>query len=175
MREMSNLETLEDIAGQTAFHINQKPRNLFGWYLSPSIERAKAARERKEIAAAPKQKKCEPVIEAIAPPFTSAEITDYDSLIRLLRNRADELELSRETINHIAHLPDGLAGKILGLRHVKRIGMQTLGPLLDALGLKLIAVPNEAALERNRSRYVKRDEAHYRSAKARHGRKPRCA
>jgi hypothetical protein len=42
-----------------------------------------------------------------------------------------------------------------------------MGALLDALGLKLIAVPNEAALERNRSQYVARDEAHLRSAKAR--------
>jgi hypothetical protein len=55
--------------------------------------------------------------------------------------------------------------------------MASLGPLLAALSLKLIMVPDEEALERNRSRYTTRDEAHLKSANARWnpqpGRQPR--
>jgi hypothetical protein len=178
------LEELETIAEQGSLQINQGAlihnirSHSFAFQLSPSIERARASRENEAVIAEPSQKKREPVVEAIAirEPVTPCEVVDYDSLIGLLRNRADELEISRETLNAIAGLPDGLAAKILGLKRIRRIGMLTLGPLLDALGLRLIAVPDEAALERNRALYVKRDDAHYRSAKARHSRSPavRC-
>jgi hypothetical protein len=120
-------------------------------------------------APALKPRKSKPITKPVMPreATTPAEVVDYDSLISLLRNRADELEISRETLNEIAGLPDRLVSKILGLKRVRRIGMLTLGPLLDALGIKLIAVPDEAALARNRSRYVKRDDAHYRSVMVR--------
>jgi hypothetical protein len=94
--------------------------------------------------------------------MTPREITDYDSLISVLRGRAEELDISRETIDHIAGLPERLASKILGLSQVRRIGMESLGPLLDTLGLKLIPVPDEAALERNRTRLVKRNASQVR-------------
>jgi hypothetical protein len=64
-----------------------------------------------------------------------------------------------------------MASKILSLSHVRRVGLISLGPLLDTLGLKLIAVSDEEALERNRSRYKPRDDPHFRSASA--PRKPR--
>jgi hypothetical protein len=87
-----------------------------------------------------------------------AEITDYDSLIQALRARANELSISRETIDNLAGLPDRYANKVLSTGGRKRIGMQSLGLLLGALGLKLIAVPDEEALARNRSRMVPRQE-----------------
>jgi hypothetical protein len=91
-----------------------------------------------------------------------AEITDYDDLLAALRARADELEISRETIDHIAGFPDRYAGKILSLSHPRRIGLRSLGPILSALGMKLIAVADDSALERNRSRMVKRDKSQVR-------------
>ena len=117
--------------------------------------------------------KRQPVPEAtILQTTTPLEVVDYDSLLRLLRARADELQISRETLNDIAGLASGHAGKILGMKQIRRIGMLSLGPLLDALALKLIPIQNEAALERNRKHYVRRDEAHFRSASARYAPKP---
>jgi hypothetical protein len=127
--------------------------------LSPAFDRAKASREPPSaIVVALKRP------PTIAPSATTpSEITDYDSLLMLLRARADELQISRGTIDHITGLPDGLSAKILSLNQLRRIGMISLGPLLDALALKLVAVPDDEAFERNRSRYVRRDDPHFRS------------
>jgi hypothetical protein len=106
----------------------------------------------------------EPVAERA--PSTPAEVTDYSSLIICFRERADELGISRNTIDEIAGIANGLSSKILGLGHVRGIGLRTLGPMLDVLCLKLIAVPDEAALARNRSRLVPRIERNVRYPKA---------
>jgi hypothetical protein len=45
--------------------------------------------------------------------------------------------------------------------------LRSLGPLLSALSIKLIAVIDDETLERNRSRYVQRDEQRTKSAKGR--------
>jgi hypothetical protein len=172
--QVSDVEALEGIAGQTAFCINQKARtrlNPFGWQLSPNIERASAAHKRKVVEAKPKKPpKQKPIAPAIiACPATPAVISSYDDLIIALRARADELQISRETIDVIAGTPDRLASKVMSLNKTRRIGMQTLGAFLGALSVKLVMVVDEVAFEQNRSRYVKRDDAHFRSATARHG------
>jgi hypothetical protein len=79
-------------------------------------------------------------------------------LVNYFRRRA----YSRVTIDDVAGLPDRLASKVLSLRHLRRIGMQTLGPFLDVLWIKLLVVEHPAALERNRSRLVKRDKSQVR-------------
>ncbi|WP_315729136.1 hypothetical protein [Bradyrhizobium sp. SZCCHNS2015] len=111
-----------------------------------------------------------------------AEVADYEDLVRALRDRADQLAISRETIDALAGFPDRYAVKILTLStpkpvsadrtrdsrgSVRRIGMTSLGPLLGALSLKLLVVEDLEALERNRSRYAERSHAHTVSAKAR--------
>ena len=65
------------------------------------------------------------------------------------------------------HLPlaDRYTSKVLSHEGPKRIGMTSLGALLNALSLRLVAVPDLAALERNRARYVRRDQPHTVSAK----------
>jgi hypothetical protein len=88
-----------------------------------------------------------------------AEIREYRDLILALRMRADQLDISRETIDIVAGLPDRLTSKLLTLSPIKNIGMASLGPLLGALAMKLVAIPDPEALERNRSRYVPRNHA----------------
>jgi len=142
------------------------------------VERLNGSCHRREFGwsiklAPPKQRKqkCETACSVTSETLSTAiEIRQYSDLILVLRTRADELQLSRETIDAIAGLPERYASKVLSLRGVRRIGMQTLGPLLAALGMKLIAVEDEAAMKRNQSQYVKRDDPHTRSAKARHSR-----
>jgi hypothetical protein len=105
------------------------------------------------------------------PPLPTNAIRSYDDLHRLLRARADALQISRLTIDHISGLQEGYSAKVLSLNKIKRLGPESLGPLLDALALKLIAVPDDEAFERNRSRLVKRDPAHHTSARKGHDKK----
>jgi hypothetical protein len=106
------------------------------------------------------------------PPVPSNDITDYDSLHAVLRARAEALAISRATIDHISGLQDGFSAKILSPNKLRSVTIRSLGPLLSTLALKLVAVPDDEAFARNRSRYVRRDESHYVSARKRHdGRK----
>jgi hypothetical protein len=105
-----------------------------------------------------------PELIAANPPVPEIAVTDYESLVEMLRRRADSLDIARSTIDHLARFPDGYTSKILAPNHLRRIGMKSLGDLLDALALKLIPVADDATFARNRSRYVRRDLAHYTSA-----------
>jgi hypothetical protein len=173
---VSDLEYLGDLAEQTRHGRNFKSANVVGrynrgWAISPAFERAKAARPAKPV---PPPAIIETPIEVATPaPSALPEITDYQSLISCLRARADGLQISRESISELAGLPDRYAAKVLSLSSVKRVGMISLGPLLSALSIKLVAVVvDEEALKRNRVRYVERDKAHTKSAKDRWERPP---
>jgi hypothetical protein len=91
-----------------------------------------------------------------------AEIVNYDGLVLALRERANALDVSRETISEVAGLPDRYASKLLSLRHVRRIGLDSQGPLLNTLGVRLVLVEDPSAIERNRSRLVKRNASQVR-------------
>jgi hypothetical protein len=153
-------------------------RSRYGFALSPQFARAKAAREPKPVTVAsnpppapapqrPSSDEPESIVVVLDPIAELAEITDYTSLLAALRARADELEISRELLSELAGFPDRYASKLLSLKQVKRIGMTSLGSLLSALSLKLVAIVDDEALERNRERYIPRDQAHTTSAKAR--------
>ena len=170
----SDFESLETFARQPRqARQRREPRPVFGTSISPAMERVFIRREPRPAVVVVDLKPEPPVADRA--PVTPAAVVDYDGLLNLLRARADELELSRETIDHISGLPSGLSSKILSLNHIRRIGLSTLGPLLDTLALKLIVSPDDEALARNRSRYVKRDDPHFRSAKAGHAKRPRFA
>jgi hypothetical protein len=75
-------------------------------------------------------------------------VNDYDGLIEICRQRAEELAISREGIDDLSGLADGLAGKLLGKRRRKNMGPTSLGPMLQALGLRLLIIEDEAATAR---------------------------
>lgn len=85
-----------------------------------------------------------------------AIVRDYDDLHAVLRARADELNVSRLTIDHVAGLQDGYTAKLLAPVPLKRVGAISMGPLLAALGLALVVVEDPEALERVSSRLVPR-------------------
>jgi hypothetical protein len=134
-------------------------RQHFSLVYSPAIERARAARP-------PKSEDHGHGIAADVVPLTPApppeplpEITSYKTLVAACRLRADQLQVSRLTLDELAGLPSGYVGKLLALKSGKRIGVESLGALLGALGLKLIAVPIDA---RQRARLTKRNESQVR-------------
>jgi hypothetical protein len=87
-----------------------------------------------------------------------ATVNDYPGMLAALRARAEELRISRETIDQVAGLPSGYSGKILGIKQVRRLNLISLGPVLGALGIKLVMVEDAAALRDFGGRSNKRHE-----------------
>jgi hypothetical protein len=85
-------------------------------------------------------------------------ITDYASLHETLRRRADQLKLSRATIDALAGLSEGHASKLLCLSHPKILGEKSFGLLLTALGLRLVPEADPEALAKYAARCEPRAE-----------------
>jgi hypothetical protein len=156
---MSDLDAIEKIAQQTVRAVNERTRHgKFGWTISPNLEHAAVAREKKKAA--------KPVPSDVTPAPPPAVlrrntaalgrlISDYGGLLEAFRERAKELEISREGIDQVAGWADGYAGKLLGGAAAKRrkiIGPLSLELLLAALGLKLILVEDPVATARTLAR-----------------------
>lgn len=109
-----------------------------------------------------------PSLIAANPPVPEIEVTDYDSLVEMLRQRADSLGISRSTIDRLAKYPDGYAGKLLSPEKLRGLGKQSFGPMLDALCIKLVPVRDDEAFARNHSKMLRRDDPHYRSSRQGH-------
>jgi hypothetical protein len=102
----------------------------------------------------------EQVTQPVTSPQFSQEANSYGDLIEALRLRAEQLDISRSTIDGLAGIADGLASKILGLGQTKRIGLQSLEPLLRSLSVRLVIEHDDDAYQTMRHRYVKRDGPH---------------
>jgi hypothetical protein len=79
-------------------------------------------------------------------------VIDYSALVATLCERTEQLELSRLELDRIAGLPTGYAGKILSKEPVKTIGLHSLGPVLQSLGLVLCVLEDPAARDRTLAR-----------------------
>ena len=80
--------------------------------------------------------------------MTPAVIASYEDLLAVLRARADEIGATRLQVDAASGLPDGYAGKLLGPSKIRCLGEKSLGPVLGALGLKLVAVADDESLNR---------------------------
>jgi hypothetical protein len=68
------------------------------------------------------------------------EASSYDEMIVIFRNRADELDLTRNEIDRLSGLCDGYASKTLCRPPMKNLGHISLGPTIGTLAVKLIVV-----------------------------------
>jgi hypothetical protein len=115
------------------------------------VERAKPERPQAEAPAAPQP----PLVETCKPASLGRVISDYRTLVETCRQRADELALSRSEIDRLGGLPLGYAGKLLGKESVEHRGKKckkmwpvSLELMLAVLGLKLLAIEDDAATAR---------------------------
>jgi hypothetical protein len=81
-----------------------------------------------------------------------AEFHDYAGMRDALRQRVEQLNVSRSCLDNVAGLASGYAGKILAPYSSKKIGGMSLGLLVQAAGLKMALVdnpdpPNRASVE----------------------------
>jgi hypothetical protein len=86
-----------------------------------------------------------------ATPFARV-VYHYPAFIEAIRDRTVDLQISRLEIDRIAGLPIGFSGKALSRNPVKRIGLASLGPLLETLGLIVMIVEDPAARDRTLAR-----------------------
>lgn len=94
-------------------------------------------------------------------PRVIASISDYPGLIAAMRTRAAErkIAISSDNSADLAGLPDRYIAKLLGPKPVKRIGMISLGPLLGLLGVRLVMVEDQKAIEALAGRLMERNES----------------
>jgi hypothetical protein len=83
-------------------------------------------------------------------------ISSYEDLCRVLRTRCDEFDISFTTLDEAAGLADGHSSKLLAPRSSLTMGRTSLGALLRALGIALIAVEDPEAVSRALPRLHKR-------------------
>jgi len=98
-----------------------------------------------------------------APGRIIGEFADYPGMLEALRSRVEELQIQGERFDSFAGLPDGYLSKLIGVRPVRRIGMTSLGPLLDALGIYCVVVEDPIATQRLKNRIIPRNNAYMRS------------
>lgn len=87
------------------------------------------------------------------------EARDYSQLLDALRKWIAELETTMETIDEVAGLPTRYVSKLLAPVPIKGIGRTSLGPILGALGLKLVVAVDQETLEKICHRLTKRRQA----------------
>jgi hypothetical protein len=147
MTDVARIATIERRSGGDYFGV------------SPSLARAKVARDKKP----PPPAIAKPVaVPAIVPPTIElngrvlAKVADYDGLWSAIRERVDEMEITREELNSQAQMQDGYAGKLLGPKQVKRFGIASLGKTLGAIGCRLLLVEDPVLTAKVMARYKKR-------------------
>ena len=78
------------------------------------------------------------------------EIVEYSDFMQALLARVDELQIQGDSFCEFAGLPRGYLSKLLTIRNVRRVGMQSMGVLLSAMGVKLQMVEDPAGTARLR-------------------------
>jgi hypothetical protein len=73
-------------------------------------------------------------------PAVAKLISDYDGLVESVRERLDEMGMTRLELDHLSGMQSGYSGKILGPGRVKIFGMKSLGDTLGAIGCKLALI-----------------------------------
>ena len=92
-----------------------------------------------------------------------AEFVDYPGMLAALRARVSELQISGERFDEFAGLPRGYLSKLVGARPVRRVGMTSFSPLMNALGLRCLFVEDPEGTERLKSRVKPRNNSYPRT------------
>jgi hypothetical protein len=85
-----------------------------------------------------------------------AIVKSYGELVTALRARSDELQVTRETLDHITGLQNGYAAKLLAPVPIRMLGRISLGPMLAALGMSIVLVEDLSALRKIQLQMTKR-------------------
>jgi hypothetical protein len=88
--------------------------------------------------------------------MTTKLIRSMPELLAVIRARRDHLNISHETIDEIAGFPAGYTGKLLAPEPLRGISHMSLGAVMGALKIALVAVEDSAAASRVHEKWVPR-------------------
>jgi hypothetical protein len=91
------------------------------------------------------------------------EFTDYDGMLAMIRARVEQLSINGERFDEFAGLPRGYLSKLIGVQPVRRISMQSMGPLFSAIGIYCVVMENPHATARLKSRLEPRNNSYHRT------------
>src|SRR4051812_29844338 len=92
-------------------------------------------------------------MSTLAQPFCR-QAREYGDLVAAVRERSEQMQMSRLELDHVAGLTPGHADKILRPRASKRFGIMSLGAVLQTLGLILVIVEDPAQRDKTLARRV---------------------
>jgi hypothetical protein len=85
-----------------------------------------------------------------------AVVDDHNQLLAAIRRRIEELDVSHETVEHLAGLQSGYLSKVIADPPPKRMSPFTQFLILQALGLRVKLEEDQQLIEKLRSRWSKR-------------------
>jgi hypothetical protein len=88
--------------------------------------------------------------------MTAKVIRGMPELLDVIRARRDFLNISHETIDALANFPDGYTSKLLAPVPMRGVSHMSLGAVMGALGMALIAIEDSAATGRVHQKWVPR-------------------
>jgi hypothetical protein len=133
LQTTSDIAELEHLAAEGVARAWKRPR--FGWGISPTIERASAARERLTAAETVRPEEPAPVVPLHV--FTAVEVVTYTELMTGIRQKLATLGIRYLDFDVLAGFAPGLTGKALGACQAKRLGPEKIFDALRAAGLRL--------------------------------------
>jgi hypothetical protein len=95
-------------------------------------------------------------------PRIVATFDSYVGMLEAIRARVNELQISGENLDAYAGLPRAYTQKIIGPKPVRRLGMTSFGPVLNALGLRCLFIEDDAATQRLKNRMPPRKSQYVR-------------
>jgi hypothetical protein len=96
------------------------------------------------------------------PPRVVATFDTYAGMLEAIRARVNELSVTGERLDEYVGLPRGYYSKLAGANPIRRLGLISLAPVLNGLGLKCQFVEDQAATERLKKRVPLRNGSYAR-------------
>jgi len=130
-------DALASISDDREPHYQSRP---WGGGIPANLARAKVAREPRSKPAPVAKIKVAPIVQPSAAqsraPVVGRVITSYEDAVNAFRDRADELEISRNELDRNTGLADGHASMLLMKSPMKVFGPVSLPAMLQVLGLR---------------------------------------
>jgi hypothetical protein len=89
-------------------------------------------------------------------PAVARLISDHCELVEAVRDRVNEMGLTRLELDHQSGMPSGYSGKLLGQKNIKSFGWASLGSVLGAIGCKLVLIEDPEQTAKMRARITPR-------------------
>ena len=90
-------------------------------------------------------------------------VATFDSYAGMLA-RVNELQVSGERLDEYVGLPRGYYSKVAGAKPIRRLGMTSLAPILNGLGLKCQFIEDPVGTEHLKNRVAPRNSSYVRGA-----------